>query len=195
VLDHLPPVCGDGGADLQARQLAHHRACEAVHGVGGHLERQLAAVQHRPLERVRSLLQVRLGALARAQQLLQDLGQDAAGERGLDEDVAGGGARQLRGGQPLLLPLGHERAVAQVVRHHDGRVEGGKVQRRDGLLVEASLGLQHRRPLVGDAAVAVGARHPRQVGDQQAALLRLAQDLGEDLDGLAACEEEGDGDA
>ena len=41
-----------------------------------------------------------------------------------------------------------QRGVAQVVRHHDGRVERREVERRDGLAVEALLGLDHGGALV-----------------------------------------------
>ena len=40
-----------------------------------------------------------------------------------------------------------ESRVAEVVRHHDGRVQGGEVERGDGHVVVAALRLDDRRAL------------------------------------------------
>ena len=59
------------------------------------LEGQLAPVQHSAHELVLLLLEVRLGALARPQQLLQDLWQDALAQAGLHEQVSAGALLHL----------------------------------------------------------------------------------------------------
>ena len=62
------------------------------------------------------------------------------------------------------------------MRHHDGRVQRGEVERGDGLVVVAALGLND-----GGALEVVVARLALVRGDQHAAVNGLAQDLGDDL--------------
>ena len=114
----------------------------------------------------------------------------------LDEGIAARGPRDVLGGQELHLIPRHECAVAQVVRHHDGRVQGGEIERRHGHLVVASLGVEDGGALVRDAAVRLlAAALLGHVRDQKPALLRLAKNLRQHLDGLASGQEEGEGHA
>ena len=192
LVDHVAAEGCRGGGNLEARQRAHCRAREPVHAVRGNLQRQLATVQHSLLQRVLRFLQVRLGALARAEQLLENLGEDALGFVRAHEHVAGGRLGEVRLRQPPDGVRGHERAVAQVVRHHDGRVQRREVQRRDRHLVVPRLGVQHGRALERDAALRLVALpllgHVRY---EQAPLRGFAQDLRHHLDGLPAREQEG----
>ena len=66
----------DTGGNLQARELAHCRAREAVHGVCADLESQLPAIQHRVAEGVLLVLHVRLGALAGSEEVFKNLRQE-----------------------------------------------------------------------------------------------------------------------
>lgn len=51
-------------------------------------------------------------------------------------------------GEVLLLPLGHQGGVAQVVGHHDGRVQAGKVQGGHRLVVVPRLRVETRERVV-----------------------------------------------
>ena len=191
-LDHLAAVRRHRRRDLQAGELAHLRACEAVHRVGRHLECELAAVIDSILEHVGVLpfgllrFHVGLRLLARREQLLEHLREDPLARVRLDEDVAGGrlGVRVGREAGDVLRPLDEGR-VAQVVRHHDRRVQRREVERRHRLAVEALLGLDDG----GAFELVALLRLPRRRRDEEPLLAALAVELRHDLDLLAAREE------
>lgn len=63
---------------------------------------------------------------------VEDFREDPPLEVGLDEAVSRGGSGDVVGREGPRLALGDERAVAQVVGHHDGGVQGGEILRAGG---------------------------------------------------------------
>jgi len=155
VVDHVAAKRGDRGRNLEARHLAHGRAREAVHRVGRdlgwgggggeveagrarapsaglgpspvspYLERQLAPVKHGLDKRVGRRFQVGLGPLARGEQLLQDLREDALGDGRPHKEVARRRFQHVARRHLALPGFWEQGGVAQVVGHHDGRVQAG----------------------------------------------------------------------
>mmetsp|Transcript_98459 Transcript_98459/g.177795 ORF Transcript_98459/g.177795 Transcript_98459/m.177795 type:complete len:305 (+) Transcript_98459:1078-1992(+) len=199
-LNHLPTVRSYCSGELQARQGAIHCPCKAIHGIGRELQRQLAAMQDlalRVLARL-ALGQRQLGRLPRPDEALQDGRQQALAHAGAHEAgglLCRGGRRRRhrvrRAFWPQLAPRGQQRRVAEVVCHHDGRVEGCKVQHRDGLAVEARNRLQHGGAL---KARFLPCAWPLR-GQNEAAPPGLLQQLSLDLHCLPALQEIPHGDA
>eukprot|EP00052_Salpingoeca_macrocollata_P022772 m.198848 g.198848 ORF g.198848 m.198848 type:complete len:517 (-) comp21887_c0_seq1:1441-2991(-) len=94
--------------------------------------------------------------------------------------VAGGGADVVVRPQGLALRLAQQRGVAQVVRHHDGGVQRGEIQRGNRHVVEAFLRVNHCGAFVLVLrALRVG--H----GNDEILLARLAHQLRHHLDLLS----------
>ena len=142
LLNHLTAIRCDTHGNLQAWQTADRRACKTVHGICTHLQRKLTTIQHRTPQRVCLLLKIGLGRLARCQQMLQYIGQQSLSTRGRDEIVL---VRRhdivlpFDQCQPLNGALVDQRRIAQIVRHHNGRIQRRKIQRGNGLVIVALL--------------------------------------------------------
>mmetsp|Transcript_38891 Transcript_38891/g.90034 ORF Transcript_38891/g.90034 Transcript_38891/m.90034 type:complete len:369 (+) Transcript_38891:1261-2367(+) len=188
MVDHRAPEGRNAGGDIEAREDAHRGSCEAVDGIGGDLQGQLPAVQHRLCERVRSFGHSLLRALSCCQELLQDHWEQTATTRAFQEVTAVGCFGVLLGRKVFHLLWLQQRAVAQVVGHHDGRIQGREVQSRNGLRVESCAGLEDR----GSVELLVGAFR-LQSGHHEAALSGLPQQLRLNFDHLSSVQEEVDG--
>ena len=105
----------------------------------------------------------------------------------LDERIAARGPGNVLGCHKLHPIARHQRAVAQIMRHHDRRIQGSEIESRHGHLVVTRFRVQNGGSLVRDAAVRLlAAPLLGYVRHQKPALLRLAQNLRQHLDGLAA---------
>mmetsp|Transcript_51606 Transcript_51606/g.118536 ORF Transcript_51606/g.118536 Transcript_51606/m.118536 type:complete len:310 (-) Transcript_51606:743-1672(-) len=91
----------------------------------------------------------------------------------------------------LQVASPNERRVAQVVRHHDGRVERREIERRNRLLVEALDWIDDSRALKLVAFL----RLARSYREEQPERLHLAVELRHDLDLLATSEQVREGHA
>mmetsp|Transcript_1105 Transcript_1105/g.3244 ORF Transcript_1105/g.3244 Transcript_1105/m.3244 type:complete len:294 (+) Transcript_1105:2233-3114(+) len=180
--DHLPPERGHARGDLQARHLAHSCPGKAVHGVGAHFECKLATIEDAFQEFILRFLQLSFCSLPGAEKLLEDLWQNSFGEGRLDEVLATRSLRVVLRIQGADHALRQKRAVAKVVGHHNRWVQGREIQGRDWFRVVPRICFQDSRSLEGHPVLLAS---PLERGDEEASLLRLPQNLGENFDALA----------
>mmetsp|Transcript_60277 Transcript_60277/g.184127 ORF Transcript_60277/g.184127 Transcript_60277/m.184127 type:complete len:244 (+) Transcript_60277:477-1208(+) len=126
-LDHATAVSGDRSCYRLAGQGSHVHASEAINGVRRHLQGELAAIENGPQVRVGRGFELLLRLRAGGEQLLQNQRHQTAPHAPRDEAMAqvghglhawAVGLVRRRGGPGL-----QQRAVAQVVPLHDGRVQ------------------------------------------------------------------------
>jgi hypothetical protein len=79
---------------------------------------------------------------------------------------------------PANITGRHQRAVAQVMGHHDRRVQRCKIERCNGLRIVPGVGMQHGGTLICNS---VGLVSPFQEGTQETRLLGIPYDLTEHL--------------
>ena len=95
-MNHLTTKRRHTTRNLQTRQLAHRRSRKPIHAIRAHLERQLTAIEHSALERVRFILQIGLGALAGRQKVFEKFGQKAFADGRLDKIVFYGVSEKVK---------------------------------------------------------------------------------------------------
>ena len=83
------------------------------------------------------------GSLSRADELLENLRQNALYQVGLYKKVSGWRSRHRLWRNVSFHLLRHESAVAEIMSHHDRRVQRRKVQRCYRVLVQPSRGFQN----------------------------------------------------
>ena len=166
------------------------RSSETVHTIGADLERKLTTIEHGANKWVRRLLQLLLRLLSRSNEFFKNDRQDALLYMRLDKVVAVRRPRHLVAHLLSLEPVRYIRSIAKVVRHHNRRIQGCKIERRDRLVVVALLWVDD------DGALklvtrALTAAH----GNDEVHALSFTVQLTSDLDLLSAREQERNGNA
>src|SRR6056300_1346468 len=145
LFDHAPTLRGRRRRDLRTRKHPRFHPGETVHAVHAYLVRQLLAVVDL-FHESGGTRHVLLRFFTESLEFVQDRRKE--GWHVLGKLVRLPTHLELLVGDTGDVPvlwIFDECGVTQIVCHHDARIQGGEIQRGDGRVVRALLGVQHGR--------------------------------------------------